>query len=66
MKEGLKKPTGIPEDTMRKYFGQLVLALEYCHNELKIIHRDIKPDNLLLDENDNIKLSDFGVSQFTP
>ena len=51
---------------MRKYFGQLVLALEYCHNELGIIHRDIKPDNLLLDENDNIKLSDFGVSQFTP
>ena len=50
---------------MRKYFGQLVLALEYCHNELKIIHRDIKPDNLLLDANDNIKLSDFGVSQFT-
>ena len=41
----------------------MILALEYCHNELKIIHRDIKPDNLLIDAHDNIKLSDFGVSQ---
>ena len=47
---------------MRRYFSQLILALEYCHNELKIIHRDIKPDNLLIDADDNVKLSDFGVS----
>jgi len=62
----VKKPQGLPEDTMRKYFSQLVLALEYCHNELGIIHRDIKPDNLLIDENDNVKLADFGVSQLLP
>ena len=47
---------------MRKYFSQLILALEYCHKE-NIIHRDIKPDNLLIDGEDNIKLSAFGVSQ---
>ena len=51
---------------MRKYFSQVLLALEYCHNEVGIIHRDIKPDNLLIDANDNIKLSDFGVSQMLP
>ena len=51
---------------MRRYFSQLVLALEYCHNELGIIHRDIKPDNLLIDANNNVKLSDFGVSQLLP
>ena len=54
--------SGLPEESSRKYFSQLILALEYCHNELKIIHRDIKPDNLLIDADDNVKLSDFGVS----
>lgn len=52
----------IPEETMRKYFQQLVLALEYCHDVAGIIHRDIKPDNILIDGQDNIKLADFGVS----
>ena len=63
--EEVKKPSessGLPEESSRKYFRQLILALEYCHNELKIIHRDIKPDNLLIDADDNVKLSDFGVS----
>ena len=49
---------------MRKYFSQLILGLEYCHKEVGIIHRDIKPDNMLIDDDDNIKLTDFGVSQF--
>ena len=51
-------------DTIRRYFSQLILALEYCHSVLKIVHRDIKPDNMLIDQDDNIKLSDFGVSEF--
>ena len=49
---------------MRKYFRQLIQALEYCHNVVKIIHRDIKPEKILIDENDDIKLADFGVSAF--
>ena len=40
----------------------MIIAIEYCHENAKIIHRDIKPDNILIDDNDNVKLSDFGVS----
>ncbi|ORX83142.1 kinase-like protein [Anaeromyces robustus] len=49
------------EEKARKYFRDIVLGLEYCHFK-KIIHRDIKPDNLLLTANDKVKISDFGIS----
>merc|ERR1719456_2192593 len=46
------------EDTGRRYFQQLVAGVRYCHQQ-GIAHRDIKPENLLLDERDNLKISDF-------
>ena len=42
------------------YIAETALAIEYIH-KLGFIHRDIKPDNLLLDANGHIKLSDFGL-----
>ncbi|CAG9317342.1 unnamed protein product [Blepharisma stoltei] len=45
------------------YFKQLILGLEYLHEKALVVHRDIKPQNLLLDEHNNLKISDFGSAQ---
>ncbi|KAF2155002.1 Pkinase-domain-containing protein [Myriangium duriaei CBS 260.36] len=51
----------LPEDKARKFFQQIVCAVEYCHRH-KIVHRDLKPENLLLDDSFNVKIADFGLS----
>ena len=48
-----------------KIFKQLLIGLKYLH-EKQIMHRDIKLDNILLDENDDIKIIDFGISAIYP
>ncbi|XP_044497310.1 CBL-interacting serine/threonine-protein kinase 5-like [Mangifera indica] len=51
----------LKEDLARKYFQQLISAVDFCHSR-GVYHRDLKPENLLLDGNEELKVSDFGLS----
>jgi serine/threonine protein kinase len=52
----------IPEGQARRYFVQLISALDYLHNVSFVPHRNLKPENVLLDRFNNIRLIDFGLT----
>ena len=52
----------LKEDEIKDIFVDVVIGLEYIHSK-NIIHRDIKLDNILIDEYENYKICDFGVSR---
>merc|ERR1719225_2108158 len=49
----------LPEDMAKFYIVEMILAIDSIHR-LRYVHRDIKPDNVLLDANGHIRLADFG------
>ena len=53
----------IAEILVRRYFLQLLEVIYYLHKEKKIVHRDIKSENILFDKYFNIRLVDFGLSK---
>lgn len=58
---------GLQEEMARKYFRQIVTAIQYCH-KLHVVHRDLKPENVVFFEKLGlVKLTDFGFSnKFSP
>lgn len=50
----------VPEKWAKFYCAEVVLALEAIHN-MGFVHRDVKPDNMLLDALGHLKLADFGT-----
>ena len=56
-----------------EYYGSLFLgkitfavvsALHYLHSQLKVIHRDVKPSNILINKQGSVKMCDFGISGY--
>lgn len=60
----LEKKKKFDENTVRNYAAEILLALEALHQE-KIIYRDMKPDNIVLDRDGHALLTDFGLSKKT-
>jgi len=58
----LQKLGKFPEDRARFYAAEIILAISYVHS-LKIIYRDLKPENVLIDASGHIRLTDFGLSK---
>ncbi|KAL0266098.1 UNVERIFIED_CONTAM: hypothetical protein PYX00_011814 [Menopon gallinae] len=58
----LKRHKSFSEQQVRVFTTQILDALEYLHEAKQVVHRDLKLGNLFLDNNNNIKLGDFGLA----
>ncbi len=61
LRQRYPKGTRLAPPMVAAYVRQIASALQYAHNQ-KLIHRDVKPENLLFHTNDEILLSDFGIA----
>ena len=60
---GLENDSRIPEEMLRHFYRGCLCGLDYMHNIAKVIHCDIKPENILVNSDGQIKISDFGISK---
>uniref|UniRef100_A0A8D1RYS4 mitogen-activated protein kinase kinase n=1 Tax=Sus scrofa TaxID=9823 RepID=A0A8D1RYS4_PIG len=60
----LEKNMTIPEDILGEIAVSIVRALEHLHSKLSVIHRDVKPSNVLINKEGHVKMCDFGISGY--
>ncbi|KAI8337906.1 kinase-like domain-containing protein [Chlamydoabsidia padenii] len=61
----LRKHQKFSEDTARFYASEVLLSIAYLHSH-NIIYRDLKPENLLIDTQGHLKITDFGFAKYVP
>lgn len=54
----------IPEDILGKIAFSVISALDYLYSQLRVIHRDVKPSNILINTKGEVKMCDFGISGY--
>ncbi|KAK9299623.1 hypothetical protein QLX08_007423 [Tetragonisca angustula] len=59
-----KHGRAIPEDILGKIAFAVVSALHYLYSQLRVIHRDVKPSNILINRKGEVKICDFGISGY--
>ena len=59
----LNRETRFDNEKTRFYVAEMIIALNFLHKN-KVIYRDLKPENVLIDKDGHIKLTDFGLSKF--
>merc|ERR1719365_515332 len=59
-----KHDRSLPEAVLAQIAFSVVSALSYLHSNLKVIHRDVKPSNILISKSGKVKMCDFGISGY--